>query len=157
MNVIKLLLSNAFLVSILTSQSVCADQSFGEGADMSTLTKISKILSSPSEFTEKTVTVEGTILKVCQKRGCWMEISSDERFQTFRIKVRDGDMVFPMTSMGKTAFATGKLQSFPLSLQRSKQYLAYKAQEAEQAFDPETVTEPITVYQLSPTGVTIKD
>ena len=86
-----------------------------------------------------------------------MTLSSDKKFQTFRIKVRDGDMVFPMTAMGKTAYATGKLQAIPLSLEKSKTFLAYQAQEQQEEFDPASVTEPFTVYQLSPTGVTIKD
>lgn len=134
-----------------------ASQTFGTGANTSDVSKISDILATPDSFMDKDVTIKGTIVKVCKKRGCWMELASDKRFQSFRIKVRDGDMVFPMTAMGKTAFATGKIQAFPLSLERTKSYLAYQAQEMNEDFDPASVTEPITVYQLAPHGVTIED
>ena len=147
------------LVAILVSFSALslAAHTFGEGADLSQVTKISEILATPDNYTNRSVTVEGTIVKVCKKRGCWVELSSDRQFQTFRVKVRDGDMVFPMTAMGKTAFATGKVQAIELNLQRTKQYLAYVAEEQAQPFDPNSVTEGMTLYQLVPTGVTIQD
>lgn len=134
-----------------------ASQNFGTGANTSEVSKISDILATPESYMDKDVTIKGTIVKVCKKRGCWMELASDKRFQSFRVKVRDGDMVFPMTAMGKTAFATGKIQAFPLSLERTKSYLAYQAQEMNEEFDPASVTEPMTVYQLAPHGVTIQD
>ncbi len=134
-----------------------ADQDFGNGADMAHLSAISEILTSPNDFMSSPVTVEGTIVKVCKKRGCWMELASDKKFQTLRIKVRDGEMVFPMTAMGKVAYATGKLTAIPLNLMQTKNYLAHIAQEQQESFDANEVTKAITVYQLSPTGVTIKD
>lgn len=157
MNVKSTLISTLIFVSLFISYSAFADQVFGKGANITSVTKISDILATPNEYMEKEVTIQGTIVKVCKKRGCWMSLTSDKKFQTFRVKVRDGDMVFPMTAMGKTAYATGELQAFPLSLERTKQYLAYQAQEQQEEFDPESVTEAITVYQLSPNGVTIKD
>ena len=66
-------------------------------------------------------------------------------------------MVFPMTAMGKTAFATGVLKAIPLDLETSQRYLAYQAKEMDEEFDPASVTEPITIYQVSPSGVTIED
>ena len=134
-----------------------AEQNYGKGADMKHLAEISAILASPTKFMDSDITVKGAIVKVCKKRGCWMELASDKKFQTLRIKVRDGDMVFPMTSLGKTAYATGKLQALPLDLAQSKRYLAYTAQEQQEEFDVDSVTEAITVYQISPTGVTIND
>ena len=146
-----------FIFSFLFSAHLFAAQNFGGKVNMDTITNVSDILATPENFIDKNVTIKGTIVKVCKKRGCWVELASDKRFQTFRVKVRDGDMVFPMTAMGKTAYATGEVQGFPLSLERSKQYLAYQAEEMQQKFDPESVTEAITVYQLSPNGVMIEN
>ena len=157
MNIKSILLSTLLTATLFTSITALADQVFGKGANTESITKVSDILATPNEFMEKELTIQGTIVKVCKKRGCWMSLTSDKKFQTFRVKVRDGDMVFPMTAMGKTAYATGELQALPLSLERTKQYLAYQAQEQQEEFDPESVTEAITVYQLSPNGVTIKD
>jgi len=148
------ILLSAFCTAI---NAQATEQKFGDGANMKQLVEISEVLASPNEFLDTPITVEGSIVKVCKKRGCWMELASNKKFQTLRIKVRDGDMVFPMTALGKTAYATGKLQALPLSLAQSKRYLAYTAQEQQEEFDVNSVTEAITVYQVSPTGVTIAD
>lgn len=44
----------------------------GEGAKLRDVTAISTILANPEEFVGKTVTIEGNILDVCPKAGCWM-------------------------------------------------------------------------------------
>ena len=159
MNGSSILLSVAILLGSMSFDVSAGSntKNYGTGADTSNVSKVSSILASPDDYLDKDVTIKGTIVKVCKKRGCWMELTSDQQFQTFRVKVRDGDMVFPMTAMGKTAFATGKIQGFPMTLERTKQYLAYQAEEMEESFDPDSVTQPMTVYQLAPHGVTIVD
>lgn len=160
---VTLLSVSLFSLTLLLSSvafnasAAASSKTFGSGADTDNVSKISMILASPDDYLDKDVTIKGTIVKVCKKRGCWMELTSDKKFQTFRVKVRDGDMVFPMTAMGKTAFATGKIQGIPMTLERTKQYLAYQAEEMQEPFDPDSVTEAITVYQLAPHGVTIVD
>lgn len=149
---------SAFALATLLSASTAAfaaKQAFGTGADMQKLQSISAVLSTPETYLNDTVTVQGTVVSVCSKRGCWMKLASDKRFQTLRIKVRDGDMVFPMSARGKTAYATGKLSAIELSQQQATRYLAHLAKEAKQPFDPETVKGPMTIYQLVPEGVTI--
>ena len=47
--------------------------------------------------------IEGLVVEVCKARGCWMQLASDKEFQTMKIKVKDGVMVFPMSAKGKTA------------------------------------------------------
>lgn len=73
---------------------------------------ISQLLNNPTAFEGKKVLVEGTVLNVCAKRGCWIELASDEEFQSIRVKVKDGDIVFPMEAKGKTALVEGEFYSF---------------------------------------------
>ncbi len=123
---------------------------------MDKLVPISTVLASPNNYLEKEITVAGTIVSVCSKRGCWMKLASDKKFQTMRIKVRDGDMVFPFNAKGQTAYATGILKPIELTKEKAIAYLSHLAQEAKEKFDPESVTGGMTIYQLSPNGVTIK-
>lgn len=156
---IKHIFSAITMATLLSASSsvLAAKQNFGSGADMAKLQEISSVLSSPAQYLDDTVTVKGTVLSVCSKRGCWMKIASDQRFQTLRIKVRDGDMVFPMSARGKTAYATGKLSAIELNKEQATRYLAHLAKEAKEAFDPASVKGPMTIYQLVPVGVTIGD
>jgi len=132
-------------------------EKFGTGADMSKLVAISTLLENPEDYLDKDVTVEGAIISVCKKRGCWMKLASDKKYQTLRIKVKDGDMVFPFNAKGKTAYATGKLVGMELSKEKAVAYLSHLAEEANEEFDKGSIKSGMTVYQLSPTGVTIAD
>jgi len=132
-------------------------QSFGGKVDHAALTPISRIVAAPAQYLEKPVTVQGEILSVCSKKGCWMQLASDASEQQFKIKVRDGDMVFPLSAKGKKAFATGTLVKTELDLASSREHLAELAKRNQQAFDASSVTEPIVLLQLVPTAVEISE
>lgn len=139
------------------SANAHADKQFGAGADMSKLTPISSLLDNPKQYYQSPVTVKGMIVKVCKKRGCWMELASDAAYESLTIKVPDGQMVFPMSAMGKTAYATGNLKPITLDMKQSIAHLKKQAQAKNQAFDANKVTEVVTLHRLTPIGVTIKN
>ena len=85
---------------------------YGDEITLEEKTSISDILSNPAEFEGKKVLVEGTVVGVCEKRGCWIELSSDKEFESIRIKVNDGEIVFPMEAKGKTALVEGEVFAF---------------------------------------------
>lgn len=145
---ILVIASLGFSVSILA-------ENFGGKVDHAALTPISSIVAAPDKYLAKPVTVQGEIISVCSKKGCWMQLASDAAEQQFKIKVRDGDMVFPVSAKGKTALATGQLVKTELDLESSREHLAELAERNKQAFDASTVTEPMVLLQLVPTAVEI--
>ena len=130
-------------------------QNFGGAVDHAALTSISKIVAAPDQYLAKPVTVQGEIMSVCAKQGCWMQLASDADEQQFKIKVRDGDMVFPVSAKGKKALATGQLVKTELDLESSREHLAELAAKNKTFFDPSSVTTPIVLLQLVPTAVEI--
>ena len=152
----KQFIAAAILLGSLVGTSQAATD-FGEGVNRDYLVPVSTLMDSPEDYLENAVTIEGTIVGVCEHRGCWMTIASDKRFQTLRIKVKDGEMVFPLTARGKKALATGQLQALRYDLEQTREIKAHYAKEAGEAFDAASVTEPMTMYQLVPTGVSILD
>ncbi|MDR7121056.1 DUF4920 domain-containing protein [Rheinheimera soli] len=130
---------------------------FGAAVDKTRLVEVADILAKPQSYLQQQVTVKGTVEAVCQKKGCWMQLSAGKNQPTFRIKVKDGDMVFPVSAKGKTAYASGKLDPIEMDLESSREYLAHKAEEQGETFDPQSVTEAITLYQLVPVAVEIAD
>jgi hypothetical protein len=153
----KIILKMLILLSVAIPTFDLEARNFGTGADMEKLVPISKILSSPKQYLNEIVTVKGTIVAVCENRGCWLKLASDKEFQTLRIKVKDGDMVFPLNSKDKTAFATGRLKAMELSKEKAISYLQHMADESKEEFDSTSITKGITIYQLVPQGVTIVD
>lgn len=82
---------------------------FGEQVDKTTVVPVAELLQQPQLYLDKVVTISGTVDSVCSKQGCWMKFVAGGDMP-FRIKVRDGDMVFPLTAKGKTAYASGTVR-----------------------------------------------
>jgi hypothetical protein len=59
--------------------------------------------------------IEGEILDVCPMMGCWIELKSDEADEMIKVKVNDGEIVFPMEAIGSTAMVEGKVYKLELT------------------------------------------
>ena len=130
------------------------EEVFGNGANLEQVIDVKTVLASPSSFIGKDITVAGEIDSVCGKKGCWMMMKSGH--EQLRIKVKDGDMVFPFNAKGKRAFATGKLEVIEMSEKQALAYQKHMAEDAGEDFEPKNVTKELVFYQLKPVGVTIK-
>ena len=109
----------AFVVVIaLAGLAVAGDlegTSYGKGVTIAEPTPIATLLAKPDGFVGKAVRVDGVITGVCEKRGCWMQVTDQETGQGIRIKVEDGVIVFPMESMGHRAAAEGMFEAVKLT------------------------------------------
>lgn len=143
-------------LALLFSPLASASQSFGQAFDFakSGSVTVAQVLAKPAEFLQQPFTVQGKIDAVCQKKGCWMQLSAGGN-KPLKIKVRDGDMEFPMSARGKQALATGQLVKIELDLESSREQLAAQAKEQGKSFDPSTVTSAVVNWQLVPTAVEI--
>jgi hypothetical protein len=73
----------------------------------------SEILARIDAYAGKVVRVEGTVAAVCKMRGCWMDVAGADGAK-LRIKVRDGQVVFPTSAVGKRVIAEGVVVKIPL-------------------------------------------
>lgn len=145
-----------FLLSLGYSSLVTAKElSFGESVEQKAIIPISQLMATPDQYVDKSVTIEGLVVSVCKKRGCWMTIASDKKYQKLRIKVRDGDMVFPLSAKGRKALATGKFTKIEFSMDETIDYYKRNAKHDGKEFDPASVTKPYVYYQVVPVGVKI--
>jgi len=130
---------------------------YGDGVKDAEAVAIAALLKDPDAYKGKKVRVEGMVTDVCPKRGCWFEMAGSEAGQKLRFKVQDGVMVFPMDAKGQHAVAEGVVAVRALSMEESKEYAAYQAEEMGKEFDPSTVTEPITIVRIDGTGAVLSD
>ncbi|MCG7538254.1 DUF4920 domain-containing protein [Pseudoalteromonas sp. OF7H-1] len=142
------------MLALLSTISYASDTQFGGGADMSKLVAAKDVLKNTEQFVGSQITLSGEVVKVCKKRGCWMTLKVDNG-EEINVKVRDGDMVFPMSAIGKQAYATGVLEQFELDIEKTKRYLAHRAHENGEVFDASKVTEGMNLVRLKPDAVTI--
>jgi len=132
-------------------------KTFGAGVTVAETTSIDKILAEPKSFDGKTVKVEGMVVDVCPKRGCWFEVAGESAGQKLKFKVTDGEMVFPVDSKGMYASAQGKVAVKELTLEESKEYAEYQAKEYGKPYDPASVTKPMLIVRLDGTGAVFRD
>jgi len=148
-----------FLVAILLvamlSPVTAFAKDFGKGVSLSEETAISSILDTPADYVGKKVKVSGLIIEVCSKRGCWIYLAGDRDFEKIRIKVTDGEIVFPMEARGKVATVEGVVESMVLNREEVIKRRKHHAEEKGVAFDPATVTSGETVLRIRGLGASI--
>jgi len=130
-------------------------EKYGEEITVKEKTKISKILNNPEYYLDKTVLVEGEVLDVCPMAGCWIKLSSDVEGEQIKVKVKDGEIIFPMEAKGSIALVEGKLYIINLTKQEAINYYEHLAEEKGEEFDSSTISGPETIYQIRGLGVVL--
>lgn len=130
-------------------------KSFGKPITVKEITKISAILTNPQAWVGKTVLVKGRVVDVCKKRGCWMEIASDKDFQSIKVKVKDGEIVFPLQARGKMAVVQGVVEKLEISKEQWLKHLQKEAKEEGKTFSPDSVKAGKIIYRLKGIGAKI--
>ena len=84
--------------------AVLADGSRQFGGALTDLapTALSAISASPTTFDGQTVRTEGTIERVCQRMGCWMELRA-EGTEPIRVPMAGHSFFVPKTASGRKA------------------------------------------------------
>lgn len=129
---------------------------YGHGVTLSEVIPVSAINDTPQKYVGKRVLVEGMILEVCTSRGCWIYLSSDRPFEKIRVKVTDGEIVFPVAAQGHMARVEGIVQEMRRSKKDLIEWKKHLADEKGITFDPSTVTGPEVTYRLRGLGAEIK-
>ena len=142
-----------FGIGVILAQTDEAD--LGAEITLTEKTNISHILADPEAYLDKTVLVEGEILDVCPMMGCWMELKSDDGEGMIKVKVKDGEIVFPVEAKGSTALVEGTVYKIELTQEKAIEHFQHVAEEKGQEFDPSTITGAMTIYQIKGLGAEI--
>lgn len=130
-----------------------ADSQLGKPLSVKEPVAISTLLAKPADYVGKTVQVKGKITGVCQEMGCWMYVA-DEQGRKIRIKVNDGEIVFPKDGAGRIATAEGVFTKLVLTREQAIEAAREEARDSKKPFDPASVK---TVdYQIQGTGAVIE-
>jgi len=132
-----------------------AAEKFGKGLTLSQPTPVATILASPDQYVGKTVQVRGKVSEVCTMMGCWMQLVDNK--DGMRIKVNDGEIMFPKNAVGKTATAEGMLKKLVLSKEQAIARAKHEAEEQGRKFDPASVKSGGVIYQVQGTGAVLVD
>ena len=148
--------TTAFVLTLLAfSISIFAAKKLGKPLTLAKPMMVADLMANPSSLAGKTVQVKGKVSEVCQMAGCWMSLVDGESL--LRIKVNDGDIVFPKESIGKMAIAEGKLEKMELSREELISRAKHEAEEQGRKFDPKSVKAGKTIYQIQGVGAVLLD
>jgi hypothetical protein len=134
----------------------CKVQSFGRGVTLAETTPAGDILDRPEAWSGRQVQVEGEVVGVCEMAGCWMELRAGAGERAVRVKVNDGEIVFPVAARGRRAVAEGTVAVSELDRAAYLRRLQHEADEQGRSFDPATVgAGPFRVLEIKGTGAEI--
>src|SRR5688572_4691300 len=137
--------------------AAAAEMKLGKPLTLKEPMSIAALNAKPEPFVGKTVQVKGKVTEVCQMMGCWMALVDPDTQAMIRVKVQDGDIVFPKESVGKMALAEGKLIRLILSREQAIVRARHEAEEQGRKFDPSKITSGATIYQLQGSGASIQN
>jgi len=143
------------VVLILAFPGIALARTFGQGVTLQQVTPVSAILDAPQDYVGKTVKVAGLIVDVCSSRGCWLAVAGDRPFEQLRVKVTDGEIVFPLEARGREGEMEGVVEVFELTREQVIKQRQHHAEERGETFNPQSVTAGETVVRLRGLGAEI--
>ena len=117
----RLSLRVSLFIAIIIMQSACSTKTAEKTVDVSKTSlenfgiEISNTVISPMKelfnnadgYLDKNVLIQGEIVDVCPMRGCWIEVKDFDSEKSIRVKVKDGEIVFPEDSKNKQVLVEG--------------------------------------------------
>ena len=147
---------SALLCLFIPLNILAAELKLGEPLTLDVVTPVSEINKHPEKYLGKRVLIEGLVIDVCAARGCWLDIASDLPFEKIKVKVVDGEIVFPMDAKGRTARVEGIAEEMKLTQEQAVRMGKHHAEEQGTTFDPSTITGPVNFYRLRGLGAVIQ-
>lgn len=155
----KLVLFVLIVLFALANSFAGDGKEYGKKIELIEKTSVSSILEDPESLVGKKVLIEGIILDVCSHRGCWIEIASDKEFQKIRVKVEDGEIVFPMEEKGKTALVEGIVEKLIVKKDGHEgcgSTTCSGEEKKEEGCLAKNKEETVAIYQIKGLGAVIK-
>ncbi len=144
-----------FLFSILRAQPPAGDANAGDmyGSNIVANGAINgKKLTTQLKGGEKIDTkIEGTVLEVCPKKGCWIKLQLDDK-STATVKMKDYAFFVPTALEGKRIVIEGKAEIATTSVKELK-HIAEDAKKAQEEID--AITEPKKEIKIIANGIRV--
>ena len=133
----------SLFIAIIIMQSACSTKTAEQTVDVSKTSlenfgiEISKDIISPmtelfnnaDSYLDKNVVIQGKIVDVCPMKGCWIEVKDFDSEKSIRVKVKDGEIVFPENSKNKEVLVEGIFSKLDFTEEQAIQWKIHLAEE----------------------------
>ena len=106
-------LSTLLAVVVVLSGSTLAQEvvTRGDALGDSPLVSLHDVMGDVDSYLDTTVIVEGSVTRVCQMKGCWMELTADSDTSGVRVTFKDYGFFVPTDSQGRVARLEGVFET----------------------------------------------
>lgn len=145
------------LLALPAAAEECATTRYGAGVTLTESTPVPTLLERADEYVGKIVRVDGEVGEVCAQAGCWMEIRAGAGEHSLRVKVTDGEIVFPTSARGHRASAEGTFERREMDRAAYVRWAGHLAEEQGKPFAAASIAGegPFFVYQVAGRGAEI--
>ena len=113
--------------------------SYGQTVSKTKQLSVHELISSSDIYLGKNIVVNAQIDDVCPMRGCWMNIIDEKTSASLRVKVTDGDIVFPLSGIGRDVVAEGVFTKLNLTEDQAKNWKVHLAEEKGLKLNPDSI------------------
>lgn len=140
-----------FILTILAASPVFGQTAFGDKITADGAIPASLLAQKMKGTDSLAVKVTGTVVGVCQKKGCWMQLDIGEG-KMMRVKFKDYAFFAPKNISGKTVVLDGRAYNSTTSVAHLRHY----AQDAGKSkAEIEKITEPEVNVVFEARGVIV--
>ncbi len=104
-------------------------KNYGKDLTAKKVTKFKDVVNNPGKYKNKIILIEGTVVSVCQTKGCWMEVSDGK--EKMRVKFEGYSFFVPYDSKGKRVRIQGKVNRETVKEATYKHWLEEGGEPAE--------------------------
>ena len=131
--------------------------SYGQVIDLQESKSLSELIDNSKKYLNTDVLISGVIVDVCPMRGCWINVKGANSDLDIRVKVTDGEIVFPLSSKGSQVDAQGIFSKLEFSEAQARQWKIHLAEEKGIKLAPEDVEiNPSDLYEYRIIGKAAK-
>lgn len=142
----------ATAVCLLPNFAEAASKKFGSEISLKESISLKSAVASFDSIKDKDILVQGSVAKVCQKKGCWMIIKTDA--ENVRVTFKDYKFFVPLDSAGDAVLMQGRLERKETSVKDQKHYLK---DEGASGAEIAAVKEPKLEYSFVASGVELTE
>jgi Domain of unknown function (DUF4920) len=124
------------------------------GAPIGSANKVSinDALRDPSKYADKTVMIEGVVVRSCKMEGCWAEVAENKDSKSVRVKMKGHAFFIPIESAGAKARVEGTFQVKTLT----KAMVDHMIEEDGAKFENRNADGTVTEVAFEATGIELK-
>ncbi len=106
-----------------------SSENFGIEISDNVISPMTELFNNADSYLDKNVIIQGKIVDVCPMKGCWIEVKDFDSEKSIRVKVKDGEIVFPKNSKNKEVLVEGVFSKLDFTEEQAIQWKIHLAEE----------------------------